>query len=69
LGWDVAGVVEALGADVDSWAVGDEVVAMSPWFAGRAGTHAERVVLDATLLARARARWTPSRPRPLPLNA
>jgi NADPH:quinone reductase-like Zn-dependent oxidoreductase len=69
LGWDVAGVVEALGADVDSWAVGDEVVAMSPWFAGRAGTHAERVVLDATLLARAPRTVDAVAAATLPLNA
>ena len=42
LGMDVAGVVEAVGADVDRFQPGDEVIAM---LGGRFGGHAERVTV------------------------
>ncbi len=49
LGWDVAGIVDALGPGVADRAIGDRVVAMSAQvFTGR-GTYAERVVLPADL--------------------
>lgn len=44
LGMDVAGTVEAVGADVRALAVGDEVIAM---LGGRFGGHAEYVVVPA----------------------
>lgn len=42
LGWDVAGVVDAVGAGVTRFAVGDRVFGM-PWFPRRAGAYAEYV--------------------------
>jgi zinc-binding alcohol dehydrogenase family protein len=50
LGWDVAGVVEAVGADVTLFAPGDEV-----WYAGaidRQGANAEYHVVDERLVGR-----------------
>ena len=50
LGWDGAGVVEAMGAEVDGFAVGDEV-----YFAGdigRPGSYAQYVAVDARIAAR-----------------
>jgi NADPH:quinone reductase-like Zn-dependent oxidoreductase len=44
LGMDVAGVVAAVGAEVDGFAVGDEVIAM---LGGRFGGHAEYAVVTA----------------------
>jgi NADPH:quinone reductase-like Zn-dependent oxidoreductase len=52
LGWDAAGTVDAVGEGVEGLAVGDPVLAMSLWFVGRAGCHAERVVLPAEAVAR-----------------
>lgn len=42
LGWDVAGVVDAVGAGVTRFAVGDEVFGM-PWFPRQAGAYGEYV--------------------------
>lgn len=52
LGWDVAGTVAAVGADVTDWQVGDRVAAMVFQPADQRGVYAERVTLDAGLLAR-----------------
>jgi NADPH:quinone reductase-like Zn-dependent oxidoreductase len=51
-GWDLAGDVVAVGADVDAFAPGDSVVAMIPWHAagGRYGAHAELVLVEASWL-------------------
>ncbi|MFI9814406.1 NADP-dependent oxidoreductase [Saccharothrix variisporea] len=51
LGWDVAGVVDAVGADV-SFSVGDAVVGLRDRLP-TLGTQAEFVVLDASAVARA----------------
>jgi len=58
LGWDVAGTVAALGAEVRGLAVGDAVIGLRDLLL-EPGTHAEAVVLDVTALARA--------PRTIPL--
>ena len=42
IGWDVAGVVSAIGAGVTRFRVGDEVFGM-PWFPRQAGAYAEYV--------------------------
>ena len=42
LGWDVAGVVDALGRGVTRFAIGDRVMGM-PWFPRQAGAYAELV--------------------------
>lgn len=51
-GCDGAGVVEAVGAAVTGCAPGDEVWFSQPGFLGRQGTYAERVAVDAALIAR-----------------
>ncbi|MEV6956346.1 NADP-dependent oxidoreductase [Streptomyces sp. NPDC051183] len=54
-GWDVAGEVDELGADVTGWAVGDRVVGLHYGPVKPLGTHAEYAVLDASALAAAPA--------------
>ncbi|MFC6017626.1 NADP-dependent oxidoreductase [Plantactinospora solaniradicis] len=75
-GWDVAGVVDAVGPGVEDLGPGVEdlgpgqpVVGLSDWLATRVGTHAEFVVLPATALAPAPARVTPQEAATLPANA
>ncbi|MBF9069870.1 NADP-dependent oxidoreductase [Streptacidiphilus sp. NEAU-YB345] len=51
LGWDVSGVVEAVGFGVTTLAVGDEVYGM-PWFPRSAGGYAEYVAAPARQFAR-----------------
>ena len=52
LGWDVAGTVVAVGADVTGWQVGDRAAAMVFQPKDQHGTYAERINLDAGLLSR-----------------
>ncbi len=51
LGCDGAGVVEAVGAGVKDFAVGDEVYFCQCGFNGRQGCYAEYAVVEAALLA------------------
>lgn len=51
LGWDISGVVDAVGPGVDAFAPGDEVFGM-PLFPRLAGAYAEYVVAPAADLAR-----------------
>lgn len=51
LGCDAAGVVDAVGAGVHDFAPGDEVYFSQPGFLGRQGTYAEKVAVDAALVA------------------
>jgi NADPH:quinone reductase-like Zn-dependent oxidoreductase len=51
LGWDVAGVVDAVGVGVTRFAVGDPVFGM-PWFPRLAGGYAEYVTAPSRQFAR-----------------
>ncbi|CCK28332.1 dehydrogenase [Streptomyces davaonensis JCM 4913] len=68
LGWDVAGTVDAAGADA-AWTVGDEVVALHYGPVKPLGTHAEYVVVDADAVAKAPASADAVHAATLPLNA
>jgi NADPH:quinone reductase len=52
LGYDGAGVVEALGPGVTDFAVGDEVFFTPEVFGNNQGTHAEFTVVPAAIVAR-----------------
>ncbi len=53
LGWDVAGEIDAVGADVTGWSVGQRVVGLHYGPVKPLGTHAEYAVLDASAVAAA----------------
>ncbi|MGW1981961.1 NADP-dependent oxidoreductase [Streptomyces collinus] len=67
LGWDVAGTVDAVGADA-GLRVGDAVVALVPGVTGPLGAHAEYVVADADAVAAAPASVDAVHAGTLPLN-
>jgi NADPH2:quinone reductase len=69
LGWDVAGDVDAVGAGVHRFAVGDAVIGLRDQLWSYPGAHAEQVVLDASALARAPTRVSAVEAATIPLNA
>ncbi len=67
LGWDAVGNVDAVGAEVQGFAVGDRV-----FYAGaidRPGTNAEYHLVDARIVGRAPARLSDAEAAGLPLTA
>ena len=69
LGIDLAGVVQAVGAGVAQFKVGDAVYGMTGGVAGVQGSLAEHAVVDADLLARTPANLTMREAAALPLIA
>jgi NADPH:quinone reductase len=71
LGWDLAGVVVAVGDEVRDRSVGDEVVGMIPWYAvgGRYGAYAELVLVRAEWLVDLPPGLSPVVAATVPLNA
>ncbi|MEV6277973.1 NADP-dependent oxidoreductase [Nocardia sp. NPDC051832] len=67
LGWDVAGVVEATGADADRFAVGAEVFGLIK-FPAPAGTYAEYVVAPVDQLVAKPAALSMAEAAALPLS-
>ncbi|ACZ91957.1 NADP-dependent oxidoreductase [Streptosporangium roseum] len=68
VGWDVAGVVEEIGAGVTGFAPGDRVIGLADRLDLPLGAYAEQIVLDAGAVAPAPARATPEQAATLPLN-
>ncbi|MGH6646357.1 zinc-binding alcohol dehydrogenase family protein [Aquabacterium sp.] len=67
LGWDAAGVVRAVGSDVKDFKAGDRV-----WYAGsigRAGSNAERQVVDQRIVSRMPTSLDFAQAAALPLTA
>ncbi len=69
LGWDLAGVVDAVGDGVAGWQPGDRVVGLTRWFDTGAGTYADYVVFDADWVAAAPREAAAAEAAVLPLNA
>ena len=69
LGLDMAGIVEAVAAGVTSFKAGDEVFGMAGGVGGRQGTLAERIAVDADLLAHKPKTLTMRQVAALPLSA
>ncbi|MEV4247177.1 NADP-dependent oxidoreductase [Streptosporangium canum] len=68
IGWDVAGVVEEVGAGVTGFAPGNRVIGLADRLDLPLGAYAEQIVLDAGAVAPAPARATPAQAATLPLN-
>jgi NADPH:quinone reductase-like Zn-dependent oxidoreductase len=69
LGWDLTGVVEALGPGADRFAAGDDVVGMRDLLTAPVGAQAEQVVLDTDAVAPAPRSVTPVEASTIPLNS
>ena len=68
LGWDLAGVVDAVGPSVAGCMEGDAVIGLSDWFETFTGTQVEYVVLDAAAIAPAPPGRTAEEAATLPLG-
>jgi len=68
VGWDVSGVVEALGGGVTTLGVGDEVFGM-PWFPRPAGAYSDYVTAPSRQLARKPASLSHEQAAGVPLAA
>ena len=71
LGWDMAGEVMEVGADVIGLGVGDSVIGMIPWYLtrGTVGGYAQLVAADAEWLVPVPADLDPVVAATVPLNA
>ena len=71
LGWDIAGEVLEVGADVSALSVGDSVVGMIPWYLtrGTVGGYAPLVAADAEWLVPVPVDLDPVVAATVPLNA
>jgi NADPH2:quinone reductase len=69
LGWDLAGVVDALGPGVDRFTAGDMVIGMRDLLTAPVGAQAEQVVLDTDAVASAPRSVTPVEASTIPLNS
>ncbi|MEV6108641.1 NADP-dependent oxidoreductase [Streptomyces sp. NPDC051940] len=69
IGWDAAGVVDAVGEGVTGFAAGDRVVALSDRFDQSLGAYAEYLVVDEFAVAPAPRNTDAVHAATLPLNA
>lgn len=68
IGWDLAGVVDEVGTDVDQFTVGDPVIGMRDLLPAPIGAQAEQVVLGTDAVVRAPRRASPVEAATLPLH-
>ncbi|MFI5854755.1 NADP-dependent oxidoreductase [Streptomyces parvulus] len=68
LGWEAAGLVDAVGRDVRGLRPGDAVIGWTYWFASGRGTQAEYAVLDAAATVSAPRTLDAVRAATVPLN-
>jgi NADPH:quinone reductase-like Zn-dependent oxidoreductase len=68
IGWDLAGLIDAVGPAVDQYKVGDPVVGMRHLLSASIGAQAEQVVLDTDAVAPAPRSASYAEASTLPLN-
>jgi NADPH:quinone reductase len=68
IGWDLAGIIDAVGPGVDRFSAGDRVIGMRDLLTAPIGAQAEQVVLDADAVALAPRSASPVEASTLPLN-
>ncbi len=68
IGWDLAGVIDAIGPGVDRFRAGDPVIGMRDLLSAAIGAQADYVVLDADAVALAPRNVSPAEASTIPLN-
>ncbi|MFE7718853.1 NADP-dependent oxidoreductase [Nocardia rhizosphaerihabitans] len=68
IGWDVAGEIDEVGAGVDGFAVGQQVIGLRDLLDRSLGSYADHLVLDASAVALAPAGVSAVEAATLPLN-
>lgn len=68
IGWDLAGVIEAVGAGVDRFEIGDPVIGMRNLLSAPVGAQAEQIVLGVEAVAPAPRSVSSAEASTLPLN-
>ena len=68
IGWDLAGVIDAVGPEVDRFTVGDAVIGMRDLLSAPLGAQAEFVVLDIDGVAPAPRHLSAAEASTIPLN-
>lgn len=68
IGWDLAGVIDAVGPGIDRFRPGDPVIAMRDLLSASIGAPAEYVVLDSEAVASAPRSVSPVEAATIPLN-
>jgi NADPH2:quinone reductase len=69
IGWDLAGVIDAVGPDVTRFREGDPVIGMRDLLTAPIGAQAEQIVLDQDAVAAAPRSVSPVEASTIPLNA
>lgn len=69
IGWDLAGVIDAVGPEAHRFEVGDHVIGMRDLLTASIGAQADYVVLDNEAVARAPRSVSPAEASTIPLNA
>ena len=68
IGWDLAGVIDAVGPDAGRFAVGDPVIGMRDLLIAPIGAQAEQIVLGTEAVAPAPRTWSAVEAATIPLN-
>ena len=68
IGWDLAGVIDAVGPDAGRFAVGDPVIGMRDLLIAPIGAQAEQIVLGTEAVAPAPRTWSAAEAATIPLN-
>jgi NADPH:quinone reductase len=68
IGWDLAGVIDAVGPDAGRFTVGDPVIGMRDLLTAPIGAQAEQIVLGTGAVAPAPRNWPATEAATIPLN-
>lgn len=68
IGWDLAGIIDEVGPEVDGFAIDDPVIGMRDLLSAPLGAQAEQIVLGTDAVSHAPRNVSPAEASTLPLN-